>query len=166
MSGEKVILYAIDPATHLAVPVLCDAAGKLQIDMAGVDVTLDIDGADVGAGAAAANCGNGVTQHLDNGAGKRVAALGDASGHQQVDVLTAPAVRALTNADVVTAEVSKDAVMGTTADGPSTDAEDTTVRTGISLFKGIKNYLKTLAAAVSDNHVQVDVVSAAARVFR
>lgn len=29
----KVILYAIDPATHLAVPVLCDAAGNLQVDV-------------------------------------------------------------------------------------------------------------------------------------
>ena len=33
MSGEKVILYAINPATNLAVPVLCDAAGNLQIDV-------------------------------------------------------------------------------------------------------------------------------------
>jgi len=137
------------------------ASNPLPVDVKGIvaDVDLDIEASDLGAGAAASAMGNGVTQHLDNGAGKRVAALGDASGHQQVDVLTAPAVRALTNADVVTAEVSKDAVMGTTADGPSTDAEDTTVRTGISLWKGIKNYLKTLAGTVAGSEIQVDVVS-------
>lgn len=125
------------------------AANPIPVSVSGIvaDVDLDIEASDLGAGAAAAACGNGVMQHLDDGTGKRIAALGDASGHQQVDVLTAPAIRALTNADVVTAEVSKDAVMGTTADGPSTDTEDTTVRTGISLWKGVKNYLKTLAGA-------------------
>ena len=110
MSAEKVILYAIDPATHLAVPVLCDATGKLQIDMAGVDVTVDVDSADVGAAAAAADCAKGVTQHLDNGAGKRIAALGDASGHQQVDVVTLPAITgAVTTTGTVT-EASASAI--------------------------------------------------------
>ena len=103
-----------------------DVNGNLQI--AG-NIDLDIEPADLGAGAAGAATAVGVTQHINDGTGKRIPILGDASGHPQVDVLTAPAVRALTNADVVTAEVSKDAVMGTTADGPSTDDESTTVRT-------------------------------------
>jgi hypothetical protein len=39
-------------------------------------------------------------------------------------------------------------IVGAAADAPSTDAEDTTARTHTSLLKGIKNYLRTLAAAL------------------
>lgn len=44
---------------------------------------------------------------------------------------------------------------GSPIDAPSTDAEDTTARSGFSLLKGIKNYLRTLASAVSGTAVVV-----------
>ena len=131
------------------------------------DVDIDFEPADLGAGAEGAAIGAtppGLLVQDDTGGSdnKRKNFALDADGHLQADVLTAPAVRALTSADVVTAEVSKDAIMGTTADAPSTDDESATVRTGISLFKGIKNYLKTLASTVTGSKVQVDVATAPA----
>lgn len=47
------------------------------------------------------------------------------------------------NAAVTVAD-GADVAMGTTTDTPSTSTEDATSRTGISLLKGIKNYLKTI----------------------
>jgi len=44
--------------------------------------------------------------------------------------------------------VGSTGVLGDAADTPSTDAEDSTARTGISLFKGIKNYVRTLAGTL------------------
>lgn len=41
-----------------------------------------------------------------------------------------------------------DATLGAKADAPSTAVEDATARTGISLWKGIKNYLRTLVTSL------------------
>jgi hypothetical protein len=59
-------------------------------------------------------------------------------GHMQVDVLTTPAIRALTNADVVTAELSA-------TDNAVLDAIDTAI--------------DIIAGAVSSTHMQVDVLT-------
>lgn len=66
-----------------------DTDGHLQVDVLSMvaNVDLDIEAADLGAGAAAAAMGVGVTQHINNGAGNRVAVLGDVDGHLQVDVI-------------------------------------------------------------------------------
>ena len=89
-------------------PVSAD--NPIPVSLVTENIDLDIEASDLGAGAAGANCGNGVTQHLDNGAGKRVAALGDAAGHTQVDVLTLPAITgAVTTTGTVT-EASASAI--------------------------------------------------------
>jgi len=49
--------------------------------------------------------GDGILIQGDDGTNRRAVLVGE-DGHVQVDVLAAPAVRALTNADVVTAELS------------------------------------------------------------
>ena len=47
------------------------------------------------------------------------------------------------------------ATLGLSTAAPADVVEDTTARTGISLWKGIKNYLKTLAGAVSGTKMLV-----------
>ncbi len=84
-----------------------DVNGNLKI--AG-DIDLDIEPADLGAGAAGAATAVGVTQHINDGTGKRIAMLGDASGHPQVDVVTMPAITgAVTTSGTVT-EASASAI--------------------------------------------------------
>ena len=41
--SAKAILYAIDPATGMAVPVLCDADGHLQIEITGATIETTVE---------------------------------------------------------------------------------------------------------------------------
>jgi len=53
------------------------------------------------------------------------------------------------------AQPISDAVEGSTTDAPADVVEDGTARTGVSVWKGIKNYLKTLASAISGGKMLV-----------
>jgi hypothetical protein len=106
-------------AGALRVTLASDSTGLVSVDDNGGALTVDgtvtaelsaTDNAVLDAIAAAVATegdalGDGVLMQGDDGT-DRTNVLVDAAGHLQVDVLTAPAVRALTNADVVTAELS------------------------------------------------------------
>ena len=140
--SAKAILYAIDPATGMAVPVLCDADGHLQIEITGATIETTVEVAEtvtLAAGSAAigklaANAGvdignvgikagTAVIGHVIVDPTSVVGVYGFAKGdtvsaqptvtpvdadHNGLDVvvLDAPAIRALVNTDVVTAELS------------------------------------------------------------
>lgn len=53
----------------------------------------------------------------------------------------------------VTIANGADSAQGTTTDAPSTAVEDATARTGISLWKGIKNYLRLLTVGAANGAV-------------
>jgi hypothetical protein len=136
-----------------------DAAGHLQVDVLTVPTVtvnshaitnagtfaVQVDGSaltslqliDDMVAADASAYGKGVLIQGDDGTDRRAVLVGT-DGHLQVDVLSSPAVRALTNTDVVTAELS------------STDN---------AVLDTIYTAVNTVAGAVSAAHMQVDVLT-------